>query len=265
MNKRVVKLALVNQKGGVCKTTSAVTIGHLWAQSGKRVLLVDLDSQGNVAKSLGLERTNALHQFLINDRGMGAVGLTGRDGLFAILGDKTTAKTKSDLASDPFGVFTLRDAVDAISHRFDAVIFDVAPSADIMQLAALVACTHFIIPVSLEFLAIVGIRDAIESVNSLKKVNAFNGGLTGILPTKLDGTVKAHATYLRSLTDTFGRLVMPPIPTDATVEKAQSNGRTLSEFDPRCRAMAGVDLGGNGKRFGGYDATARWLAQEVGL
>lgn len=263
--KRVVKLALVNQKGGVCKTTSAVTLGHLWAQNMKQVLIIDLDSQGNVAKAMGLERTDSLNQFLVNDRGMGAVTRTGREGLWAVLGDKSTAQTKQNLSSDPFGVFKLRDATDAIAQRFDAVIFDVAPSADILQLAALVACTHFIIPVSLEFLAMVGIRDAIESVNSLKKVNAFSGGLAGILPTKLDGTVKAHSTYLKSLADTFGRLVMPPIPTDTSVEKAQASGRTLSEYDPRCRAMVGVDLRGNGKRFGGYEAAARWLAQEVGL
>ena len=262
-NKRVVT-AFLNQKGGVGKTTSAVTVAHLWAQDARRVLLVDLDAQGNVADSLGLEKGNALHRFLIGEAGVGAVTLTGRDGLYTILGDKTTAKTKQIWSGDPFGVFKLREALEGLG-RYDAVVLDVAPGADILQLGALVACTHFVIPVSLEHLALVGVREALESVASLKKVNAFQGGFAGVLPTMLDRTVKGHVERLRMLAETFGRQVMPPIPTDATVGKAQAAGRTLVEFDPRCRAMAGVELNGNGKRTGGYAAAARWLAREVEL
>jgi chromosome partitioning protein len=262
-NKRVV-VAFLNQKGGVGKTTSAVTVAHLWAQMGKRVLLVDLDAQGNVADSLGLEKTGALNRFLIGDVGTGAVTLSGRDNLYTILGDKTTAKTKQVLSGDPFGVFKLRESLAEMT-RFEAIVLDVAPGADILQLGALVACTHFCIPVSLEHLALVGVREAMESVASLKKVNAFQGGFAGVMPTMLDRTIKGHIERLRMLAETFGRQVLPPIPTDATVGKAQAAGRTLVEFDPRCRAMAGVELNGNGKRTGGYDAAARWLATEVGL
>lgn len=265
MAKRVI-VAFLNQKGGVGKTTSAVTIAHLWAQQNKSVLLIDLDAQGNVGDSLGLVKTNALHRFLVEDAGIGAVTLSGRDNLYLILGNKATARTKQNLSADPFGVFKLRDALEVRSmSSYNVVVLDVAPGADILQLSALVACTHFVIPVSLEHLALVGVREALESVAGLKKVNAFQGGFAGVLPTMLDRTVKGHVERLRMLAETFGRQVLPPIPTDATVGKAQAAGRALLEFDPRCRAMAGVELGKSNKHTGGYDAASRWLLREVGL
>ncbi len=258
------KMAFINQKGGVGKSTSALTVAHLWANTGQRVLLVDLDAQGNLADCLGLEKTGGLHRFLIGEAGQAAVQITGRDNLHAILGDKSTAKTKQILSGDPFGVFRLREAFAEVKG-YDVIVMDVAPSADIMQLAALVACTHFVVPVSLAHLALVGVREALESVASLKQINAFSGSFVGVLPTMLDRRIKGHVERLRLLAETFGRQVMPPIPTDATVDKAQAVGKTLLEFAPRCWAMAGLELNGNGKRHGGYAAAARWLAHEMGL
>ncbi|HQE99752.1 MAG TPA: ParA family protein [Anaerolineae bacterium] len=263
MKKQVV-CAFVNQKGGVGKTTSAVTVAHLWALEGRSVLLIDLDAQGNVADCLGLEKCGDLNRLLIGEAGRAAIRESGRAGLSVILGDKSTTRTKQILSGDPFGVFKMREALEDM-RGFDAILLDVAPGADILQLAALVACTSFIIPMSLEHLALVGVREALESVASLKKVNAFNGGFAGVLPTMLDRRIKGNLERLRLLAETFGRQVAPPIPTDATVGKAQAEGRTLVEFDGRCPAMAGVELNGTSRRTGGYEAAARWLAWECGL
>ncbi len=263
MKKQVV-CAFVNQKGGVGKTTSAVTVAHLWALEGYSVLLVDLDAQGNVADCLGLKKRGDLNRWLIGEVGLEAITASGRDNLAVILGDKSTARTKQVLSGDPFGVYKVRSALEEL-QAYDVVVLDVAPGADIMQLAALVACTAFVIPVSLEHLALVGVREALESVASLKKVNAFQGGFAGVLPTMLDRRIKGNVERLRLLAETFGRQVAPPIPTDATVVKAQASGQTLCEFDERCSALAGVTLGSHSKRTGGYEAAARWLAAECGM
>ena len=264
MLKKTVVVAFVNQKGGVGKTTSAVTLAHLWAREARQVLLLDLDAQGNVADCLGLQKTGNLHRFLIDEVETAAILPSGREHLYTILGDKKTTKTKQILSGDPFGVFKLREALEGL-HGYEVLVLDVAPGADILQLSALVACTHFVIPVSLEHLALVGVREALESVASLKKVHAFQGSFAGVLPTMLDRSIKGHVARLRLLAETFGRQILPPIPIDATVGKAQARGQTLVEFNPRCRAMVGGELNGNGKRYGGYEAAARWLAQEVGL
>ncbi|MDX9954413.1 MAG: ParA family protein [Anaerolineae bacterium] len=265
MKKQVAVCAFVNQKGGVGKTTSSVTVAHLWAMEGRRVLIIDLDAQGNVADCLGLEKTGDLNRLLIGEVGRVAIRESGRDGLSVVLGDKTTARTRQILSGDPFGVYKLREVLEGLAGGFDAVVLDVAPGADILQLAALVACTSFVIPVSLEHLALVGVREALESVASLKRVDAFRGGFAGVLPTMLDRRIKGNLERLRMLAETFGRQVAPPIPTDATVGKAQASGKTLVEFDARCPALVGVELNGNGKRTGGYEVAARWLAGEVGL
>ena len=186
-------VAFVNQKGGVGKTTSAVTLAHLWAREARQVLLLDLDAQGNVADCLGLQKTGNLHRFLIDEVETAAILPSGREHLYTILGDKRTTKTKQILGGDPFGVFKLREALKGL-RGYEVLVLDVAPGADILQLSALVACTHFVIPVSLEHLALVGVREALESVASLKKVQAFQGSFAGVLPTMLDRSIKVgHA------------------------------------------------------------------------
>lgn len=254
-------LSIVNQKGGVAKTTTAVTLAHGLALRGYRILLVDLDAQGNCADALGIQKSGALYRFLVLDEGIDAVAVQVRDNLDLIAGDKTTVKAKKIISGESFSEHVLRTALEGITRNYDLVVLDSAPGADVLQINALVACTHFLIPVSLSHLATVGVVDALGTVSSLKQVGAFQGRFLGVLPTLWERTTKESQAQLLDMAKHFKRLVWPPVPEDVKAREAPRAGKTLWEYAPDTRALVGVQE--SGKLVGGYRAILERLAEEV--
>jgi len=256
-------VAIVNQKGGVGKTTTAVTLADGLAANGWRVLLVDLDAQGNVADALGMTKRAGLYEFLITREMSRAVFWSERENLYVVPGDKRTVEVKQILAGMSFREYRLRDALARVASDYDAAILDVGPGVDVLQIGALVACTHFLIPVALDHLAVVGAADALASVVSLQQVGAFGGRCLGVLPTMWERTtVESHAQF-QILAEQFGSLVWPPIPRDTKAREAPAHGRTLWEYDLGCRALCGVVLD-SGRHVGGYQQVLERLIREVG-
>jgi chromosome partitioning protein len=254
-------LAIINQKGGVGKTTTAVTLAHGLARAGRSVLLVDLDAQGNVADALGMQKGPGLYELLIEGRWQPVP--SGRPGLDLILGDKTTVQAKQVLTGRDFREYAVKEALEPAGDLYDVIVLDVAPGVDILHIAALVAATHFLIPVSLDHLALVGVGDALVSVASLRKVGAFRGQLLGVLPTFFERTTRESHVQLEILATQFKGLVWPPIPLDVHCREAVAHGQTLYEYAPGTRALAGARLAPNGKLIGGYDAALSLLQREL--
>jgi chromosome partitioning protein len=252
-------LAIVNQKGGVGKTTTAINLGHGLALAGRRILIVDLDAQGNVSDALGLKKRGGVYDLLFDDVDK-AITQTGRKGLDLIPGDKTTVQAKQRLTGMDFREYRLKQALEGV-NGYDAIILDAAPGVDVLQLSALVACTHFIIPVALDHLAVVGAGDALSTTASLKKVGAFQGEFLGILPTMWERTTRESHEQLEIIVNQFAALVWPPIPQDVKAREAPSYGKTLWEYAPKTRALVGVELGG--KQIGGYRRVLKRLIGEV--
>ncbi len=259
-------LSIVNQKGGVGKTTTAVTLGHGLAMAGKRVLLVDLDSQGNVADALGMDKTDALYRFLTDRVGDEAIAHSGREHgrerLDVILSNKTTLKAKHRLVEMNFREYQLKRALSDVGDAYDAIILDIAPGTDILQISALVAADVFLIPVALGHLAVVGAADALGTVASLKEVGAFSGTFLGVLPTMWERTTKESHEQFNILAQQFGHMVWPPIPLDVKAREAPGFGQTLWEYAPKTRALTGVELR-SGKRVGGYAEVLARLLKEI--
>lgn len=253
-------LAIVNQKGGVGKTTTAVTLGHGLALTGKKVLLVDLDAQGNISDALGIEKLSGLYELLVNEDARRAVTRTRRKNLDLIASDKKTVQAKQILAGMSFREYKLADGLEKIDG-YDMAILDAAPGVDVLQISALVACSHFIIPVALDHLAVVGAGDALSTTASLKKLGRFQGEFLGILPTFWERTTKESHEQLEIIVNQFSTLVWPPIPKDVKAREAPSYGKTLWEYAPKTRALNGVKLGN--KAVGGYRQVLKRLIQEV--
>lgn len=252
-------IAIVNQKGGVGKTTTAVTLGHGLAASGRRVLLVDLDAQGNVADALGIPKKPGLHRLLSGELDRAITG-SKRSNLWVVLSDHQTVEAKQSLAGTMFREYKLRDILDRI-EVYDIAILDTAPGVDVLQIGALVACTHFLIPVALDHLAVVGAADALASTASLHQVGAFKGHCLGVLPTMWERTTTESHQQLEILAGQFGKMVWPPIPRDTKAREAPAHGMTLWEYAPMTRALQGVKVGE--QRVGGYVQVLRRLAGEV--
>jgi chromosome partitioning protein len=257
-------LAIVNQKGGVGKTTTAVTLAHgltlkTWGDDQLQILLVDLDAQGNVADALGLEKRPGLYDLLVSRDPDAAVAYGGRSGLACILSDKRTVETKQILAGRNFREYSLQKALEHFADEgwYDVVILDAAPGVDVLQVGALVACDGFLIPVALDHLAVVGAGDALASAAALSG-HGLGGEFLGVLPTMWERSTKESDTQLKELVGQFKRLVWPPIPKDVKAREAPAFGRTLYEYAEGCRALAGIELK-NGERAGGYNQVVERL------
>lgn len=252
-------LALINQKGGVGKTTSAVTIAHGLAIAGAQVLLVDLDAQGNVADVLGLEKRGDLYRLLFERAP--AVRSSGRERLEVVLGDHSSMEAQERLVGRSFREYVLRDALKQYDC-YDVVVLDVAPGVDIFQMCALVACDGFLVPVALDYLAAVGARDVLTSAARLSQLGQEYGTFLGILPTFWERTTKESAEQLQILVEQFGKMSWPPIPLDVKAREAPAYGKTLWEYAPDCRALCGVVI--ENQRRGGYRQVLVRLGQEIG-
>lgn len=243
-------VCVANQKGGVGKTTSAVTLAAGAARRGYKVLLIDLDSQGNVADSLGMDAGGELTMWLVQDMDIWRVAVQARENLDVIRADKTTANLKIMLSGMDFREYTLMNALG--KYEYDLVIMDCAPSVDVLHTAALVAADYLIIPTKLDQFAIKGVRESLRSLQAVQHASRSKCQLAGVLPTFYDRVTKESQAQLVNLSEAFRGLVWPVIPQDVNCREANRMGKTLYEYDAKSRAIRGVEE--TGRLAGGYDA-----------
>lgn len=242
-------MAILNQKGGVGKTTTAVTLASGLARNGYHVLLVDLDTQGNVADSLGLPHGDDLRRLLSPDLRCPleqAITPSGLKRLDVIRSDKSTTALKQTLAGVTLREYILADLL--VSTDYDLILLDCAPSADLLHFAALVAADYLLIPTRLDKLAVNGVRDALQTLAALKRISHCQ--VAGILPTFYERVTLESHEQLIHLAQTFGRLVLPPIPQDTQCRVASRYGKTIWDHAPHAKALLGYEQGN--RRVGGY-------------
>ena len=254
-------IAVVNQKGGVAKTTTSVTLAHGLALRGYSVLLIDLDSQGNAGDCLGLPAGNDLFTLLMPGSETtlkDGVTPSGREGLDVIRSDKRTANLKIILAAMDMREYALDTLLQ--DHDYDVVLLDVAPSVDVLMTAAIIAADYLLVPTRLDQLSVKGIRDLLTSLESLRRYTTCELG--AILPAFYDRTTNESLLQLRHLVGNFGELVWPPIPQDTVCREASRHGKTLWEYAPNTRAIAGYPDGKNAA-IGGYKQVLNRLEKQL--
>lgn len=256
-------IAIANQKGGVGKTTTAVTLAHGLALYGYFVLLIDLDPQGHVAESLGLEKCPGLFNLLVMNEPLEDVVIQARERLDIVPGDKSTERAKRFLSSEPLSHKVFQRLLKAASH--DVVIFDCAPSFDLLHIATLVACDRLLIPTRLEHLACDGVNEILISAGQLRDAGESKVSLICILPTFFERVTRETSEQLRDLAKQFGSAIWPPIPQDTRVREASAFGKTLWKFARASPSVIGYDLGDGAERIGGYQDTLERLMVKFSL
>ncbi len=252
-------IAFANQKGGVGKTTTAVTLAHGLALQGVHTLLVDLDPQGHVAFSLGLEKTPDLYRLICLEEPIGKVTRKARENLDILAGDKRTEKVKRQITLSDFRESILADMLRAT--RYDAVLLDMAPSLDVLHINGLVSCDWVVIPTRLDAMAVDGVREILLTMGEVaQRGHNFEGYC--ILPTFFDRTTRETLAQFKELTQTFGGRVWPPIPQDTRVRETSAYGQTLWEYSPESPAMLGYTDGK--QNFGGYRQVLERLMEVIG-
>ncbi|MHC1684839.1 MAG: ParA family protein [Clostridiaceae bacterium] len=233
-------IAFANQKGGVGKTTCAVTLADGLARRKLRVLLIDLDPQGQAALSLGFQKSPGLYRFLSLEDPIEEIIIHARPNLDLLPGDKFTEKVKRQIALMDFRQSILSDHLSDL--KYDAVLLDLAPSLDILHINGLFASDWVVIPTRLDMLSIDGVKEILLTMAELNQAGKCYRGYT-ILPTFFERSTKETLVQFRELVQTFGDHVWPPIPQDASVRAASAQGKTLWEASRSASALTGVKSG----------------------
>src|SRR5918992_3320158 len=185
---RLRKIAFTNAKGGVAKTTTCVNVGAGLALMGYRTLLLDLDTQGHVTKSLGIQAGEGLAELVQGDAGLGDVQIEARENLFVIAGGGALSGVKRLISRRDMRSESVLSEVLEDLRGYDFVLLDTAPSWDVLNVNCLFYAEELLIPVSMEVLALQGIGDFLGRV---KQVQRYREDLLiqGIIPTFYDGSV----------------------------------------------------------------------------
>ncbi|MCC6809002.1 MAG: ParA family protein [Deltaproteobacteria bacterium] len=241
-HRRARVLAIAASKGGVGKTTTAVSLAAGLAKlAGKRVLLVDLDSQAHIAtafRSVVPTDLPTISQLLLGDRTrarelMEAAYATSVDDLHLTPSDKTLNDTESLLATKIGKEFILRSAIEITRTHYDYIVFDCPPNLGNLTLNALLAADHLIVPSDLTVLSLEGVGDILQTVETIAARLGHRLNVLGVLPTRVDRRNKSlNTTMEQSLHDMFGSLVFDTeIPVGTAAPRAQLEGKTIYDFD----------------------------------
>ena len=232
-------ITIACQKGGVGKTTTTITLGHGLALKGHRVLIVDLDPQGQCASALGRRQESCVFDWLVSgDPLSDVVRSTGRDRLYLIPGNKRTATAQIVLSSEGAILQAIARRVPAIAKSgIEYVIVDTAPSVGGLQESALLASDLVIIPTAADYLASEGVLATYGTLKAIRDGQHWRGAVLGVLPTFYDEVTRESAATLADLRKTFGdKMVLAPIHRATVLRECASEGKTIWERDPKSRS-----------------------------
>jgi chromosome partitioning protein len=231
--------ALVNQKGGVGKTTTAINLGTALAAMGKTALVVDLDPQGNASTGLGIERAQrarGTYEMLLGGVAAGdAIVQTAIPRLSIIPSSVDLAGAEIELVNTERREHRLAEAFAGIAGRFDYILIDCPPSLNLLTLNALVASDALIVPLQTEFYALEGLSYLVQTVERVKR--AFNNRLelAGIVLTMFDRRNTLSEQVAQDVRTHFAQTVFDTIiPRNVRVSEAPSYGLPVLIYDHRC-------------------------------
>jgi chromosome partitioning protein len=237
--------AVANQKGGVGKTTTVVSLGGLLAQRGYRTLMLDMDPHGSLTAYLGIDPDsveNSLYQLFQQEKtrlGMpvadDVIHQTKFENLSFIPASTAMATLDRQLGmADGMGL-VIKRALGALSQRFDAVLIDCPPQLGVLMVNALAACSHLIIPVQTEFLAVKGLERMMRTLTMIGRARHHVPTYT-ILPTMFDPRTRASTSTVRLLRERYAdHLWNGVIPVDTQFREASRMGVPLPIKAPRDR------------------------------
>jgi chromosome partitioning protein len=232
-------ISVANQKGGVGKTTTAVNLAHGLVLSGKKILLVDFDPQGQCATILGLVPEAGIFQFLVAELPPNQViRLTDRENLAVILGDKKTATAQTVLSVQRSPITFLHSKLSSVGRTegFDYIILDTSPSVSELQEQALWSSQRVLIPCSADYLATDGVINIFSTLDKLENDHQWSGSVLGVLPTFYDEVTRESRATLKDLKDRFGEYLLPPIHRATVLRECAVEGKTIFELSPNSRA-----------------------------
>jgi chromosome partitioning protein len=244
-------ICIANQKGGVGKTTTTVNLAASLAQLGQRVLIVDLDPQGNASSGLGIKRhenhENNIYQVLIGEKTIQeATQNTQTENLKIVPANPDLVGAEIELVDMAHREYRLKEAIGTVTQLYDFVLIDCPPSLGLLTVNALSAANTFLVPLQCEYYALEGLSQLLNTAGLIKKSLNPDLKIEGIVLTMFDQRNNLSHQVVSEIRTHFGEKVFQAvIPRNVRLSEAPSHGQTIIEYDQKSPgAKAYIDLAG---------------------
>jgi chromosome partitioning protein len=233
-------IAIANQKGGVGKTTTSVNLGACLAYIGKRVLLVDVDPQGNATSGIGIEKADVEHciyDILVDDVDVNEViKQTAVENLDIIPATIQLAGAEIELVPTISREVRLKRALETVKYHYDYIVIDCPPSLGLLTINALTASDAVLIPVQCEYYALEGLSQLLNTVRLVQKHLNIELTIEGVLLTMLDARTNLGIQVIDEVKKYFqDKVYHTIIPRNIRLSEAPSHGQPIIIYDPRSR------------------------------
>ena len=232
-------IAIVNQKGGVGKTTTAINLAAGLALEGVSTLLIDCDPQGNATGGLGIARSDeqlSVYDVISGSQLADAIQKTEVENLSIVPGSKNMIGANLELVGAERREFRLRDALQSVRSQYAFIVLDCPPALDLLTLNALVAADGLLVPMQAEYFALEGITELMQTLDRVSQ--GFNPSLAleGVLLTMFDDRTNLSQQVAANLKQFFGdKLYATTIPRNVRLAEAPSHGKPVQVYDPKSR------------------------------
>ena len=232
-------ISIVNQKGGVGKTTTAVNLSSIVASMGYKTLLIDIDPQANACLGIGVTRDKmeyGIYDMLIGEADIEQVLInTYQENLYLIPSDSDLVGAQIELVSEIGREYKLKKALEKIRNNYDYIFIDCPPTLGILTLNALTACDSVLIPIQCEFYALDGVGELNNTISLVKENLNPNLHIEGVLLTMYDGRTNLSNDVVREVVNYFkDKTYKTMIPRNVRLSEAPSYGKAITDYDKEC-------------------------------